>query len=68
MTDDTRHTRLEPARLRANRRYRASGRQIAVVLRDPDALAALDAGIRLHGGVTAAITHALRIAFSAARQ
>lgn len=49
-------------------RYKASGRQIACVIRDPVALAALDALSEKHGGVTAAITHALRMAFSAARQ
>lgn len=41
---------------------RAKGRQIAVVLRDPDAIAALDRLTAKHGGVTAAVTHALHSA------
>jgi len=40
-------------------RYRATGRQIAVVIRDERALTALDELERKHGGVTAAITAAL---------
>ena len=40
-------------------RYKASGRQIACVIRDPTALAALDALAQEHGGVTAAVTAAL---------
>ena len=40
-------------------KYRASGRQIACVIRDPAALAALDALSETHGGVTAAVTVAL---------
>lgn len=40
--------------------YVASGRQIAVVLRDPVAIEALDALSNEHGGVTGAVTHALR--------
>jgi len=39
--------------------YRAQGRQIAVVLRDPAAIAALDALIAKHGGVTAAVHAAI---------
>lgn len=39
--------------------YRASGRQIACVIRDPDALKALERLQAKHGGVTAAITEAL---------
>lgn len=38
---------------------RASGRAIACVLRDPRAIAALDALVEHHGGVTAAVSHAL---------
>ena len=37
----------------------ARGRQIAVVLRDPTAIAALDKLADKHGGVTAAVTAAL---------
>lgn len=37
----------------------ARGRQIAVVLRDPAAIAALDKLADKHGGVTAAVTAAL---------
>lgn len=44
---------------RARAKYRASGRQIACVIRDPDALAALDRLVEMHGGVTAAVTAAL---------
>ena len=40
-------------------RYKASGRQIACVIRDPAALAALDRLADKHGGVTAAVTAAL---------
>lgn len=40
-------------------RYKASGRQIACVIRDHDALAALDTLSEKHGGVTAAVTAAL---------
>lgn len=40
----------------------ARGRQIAVVLRDPVAIKALDKLAAKHGGVTAAVTHALRTA------
>lgn len=38
---------------------RSKGRQIAVVLRDPVAVAALDKLVARHGGVTAAVTAAL---------
>jgi hypothetical protein len=41
-------------------RYAASGRQIACVIRDPAALAALERLAHKHGGVTAAVTYALR--------
>lgn len=41
---------------------RAQGRQVAVVLRDPKAIKALDKLVAQHGGVTAAITHALHAA------
>ncbi len=37
----------------------ARGRQIAVVLRDPDAIAALDKLAEHHGGVTVAVSAAL---------
>lgn len=50
------------------RRYRERGRQVAVVIRDPEAIAALEAGIKLHGGVLAAISAALRIAFPAKQE
>lgn len=43
-------------------KVRATGRQIAVVIRDPVALAALSALEKRHGGVTAAIVQALRAA------
>ena len=39
--------------------YRAQGRQIAVVLRDPKAIKALDRLSEKHGGVTAAVHAAL---------
>jgi hypothetical protein len=42
--------------------YVASGRQIACVIRDPDALKALDKLEAKHGGVTAAVTFALHAA------
>ena len=45
------------------RRYRERGRQVAVVLRDPNAIAALERGVALHGGPLAAITAALKAAF-----
>lgn len=38
---------------------RSKGRQVSVVLRDPEAIAALNALAAECGGVTAAITHAL---------
>ena len=38
---------------------KSRGRQIAVVLRDPQAIAALDSLAERHGGVTAAVSHAL---------
>lgn len=41
-------------------KYAAAGRQIACVIRDPAALAALDRLAEKHGGVTAAVTVALR--------
>lgn len=53
----------EKARRRAQRRYRERGRQVAVVLRDPAAIAALGRGVALHGGPLAAITAALIAAF-----
>lgn len=43
----------------AQRRYRAKGRQIAVVITDPAAMRALDLGCRQMGGVKAAIEYAL---------
>lgn len=39
--------------------YRAQGRQIAVVLRDPKAIKALDRLAEKHGGVTAAVHAAI---------
>lgn len=42
--------------------FRKKGRQIAVVLRDEDAIAALDRLAAKHGGVTAAVTFALHAA------
>jgi hypothetical protein len=39
---------------------RAQGRAIALVLRDEAALAALDRLAERHGGVTAAVTYALK--------
>jgi hypothetical protein len=39
----------------------ARGRQIAVVLRDEVAIAKLDHLTEKHGGVTAAVTHALKV-------
>lgn len=42
--------------------YRETGRQIAVVLRDDKAIATLDRLAAKHGGVTAAVTHALKTA------
>jgi len=45
----------------------ARGRQIAVVLRDPAAIAALDKLVDKHGGVTAAVTAALVHAATAKR-
>ena len=41
-------------------KYVESGRQIACVIRDLDALAALERLAHKHGGVTAAVTYALR--------
>jgi hypothetical protein len=41
---------------------RKKGRQIAVVLRDPVAIAALDKLTAEHGGVTAAVVYALHAA------
>lgn len=43
-------------------KVRAAGRQIAVVIRDKAALAALAKLEAQHGGVTAAVVHALRSA------
>ena len=45
---------------------RDKGRQIAVVLRDPKAIKALDKLVARHGGVTAAVTFALHAASKAA--
>jgi len=42
--------------------HRAKGRQVAVVLRDPKAIKALDKLAAQHGGVTAAVTFALHAA------
>lgn len=57
MTDQEQATRRA-----RQRRYRERGRQVAVVLRDPVALAALEQLSAIHGGVRAAIEHALRAA------
>lgn len=46
---------------------RDKGRQIAVVLRDPKAIRALDRLTAKHGGVTAAVTFALHAASSKAK-
>lgn len=46
--------------------HRAKGRQVAVVLRDPKAIKALDKLAAKHGGVTAAVTYALRVTTSKA--
>ena len=46
--------------------HRAKGRQVAVVLRDPKAIKALDKLTAKHGGVTAAVAYALRVATSKA--
>jgi len=54
-------TRLSDAERQRRRRKR--GRAIGIVLRDPAAIAALDAGIKIHGGVLAAISAALRMAY-----
>lgn len=43
-------------------KVRAAGRQIAVVIRDTDALAALSKLEKIHGGVTPAVVHALKVA------
>lgn len=58
MTDQEQATRRA-----RQRRYRERGRQVAVVIRDPEAIAALEAGIKLHGGVLAAISAALVLAY-----
>jgi len=44
--------------------HRAKGRQVAVVLRDPKAIKALDKLAAQHGGVTAAVTYALHASAS----
>lgn len=49
-------------------KLREQGRQIAVVLRDPDALKSLAELEQRHGGVTAAITVALKDAAGHGRQ
>ena len=41
---------------------REKGRQVAVILRDPEAILALDALAKKHSGVTAAISFALTTA------
>lgn len=55
--DASRHAPRTDAQRAA--KYKRSGRQIACVIRDPVALAALRALEQKHGGVTAAITAAL---------
>ena len=54
-------TRLSDAERQRLRRKR--GRAIGIVLRDPAAIAALDAGIKLHGGVLAAVSAALLMVY-----
>ncbi|MDQ3159443.1 MAG: hypothetical protein M3Q51_00280 [Pseudomonadota bacterium] len=46
--------------------YRAAGRAVSITLRDPAAIKALDKLAAKHGGVTAAVTHALHAATRAA--
>jgi hypothetical protein len=59
-------TRPDPSAVRQRRR-RQRGRAVGIVLRDPRAIAALDAGIRMHGGPLAAITVALLMAYPVPR-
>lgn len=51
--------------LRSRRRALDTGRACRIdgLLRDPEAIAALEAGIRLHGSKVAAISAALRMAY-----
>ena len=58
--DATRHDPRTDAQRAA--KYKRSGRQIACVIRDPAALAALRTLESKHGGVTAAGTEALAFA------
>jgi hypothetical protein len=53
---------MEKAKTGAQRQaaLRSKGRQIAVVLRDHKAIKALDRLAEKHGGVTAAVTFALK--------
>lgn len=49
------------------RRYRERGRQVAFVIRDPEAIAALERGIAAHGGgrgaLLAAVCDAVKLAY-----
>lgn len=58
--DATSHAPRPATGAKRQAKYVRSGRQIACVLRDPVALAALAKLEREHGGVTAAITAALK--------
>ena len=56
------HTRTASANPKRGAKYKRSGRQVAVVIRDSVALDSLHDLERKHGGPTAAITEALRLA------
>ena len=58
--DASRHDPRPTTGAQRQAKYVQSGRQIACVLRDPVALATLAKLEREHGGVTAAITAALK--------
>ena len=60
--DATRHDPRPATGAQRQAKYAQSGRQIACVLRDPAALDGLDKLVRKHGGVTAAVTAALKMA------
>lgn len=57
--DASRHDPRPATGAQRQAKYKASGRQIACVIRDPAALAALEKLEARHGGVTAAVTVAL---------
>ena len=46
------------------RALEAGARRVEVIIRDPAVIAALEAGTRLHGSTVAAISAALRMAYS----